>query len=63
MPLSPLLMWRRSGVGGGATVSSSFQWHGWCHCAVLIVISTVVAVMMHQRHGGGGGDMVLLLSF
>ncbi|KAF8128254.1 hypothetical protein EV363DRAFT_1297878 [Boletus edulis] len=43
-----------------------FQWHGWCQCAVVIIIDVVMMVVVAQRRcrfgdtGGGGGDGMAL---
>ena len=53
-----------------ATVPSllSFQWHGWCHCAVAVVVEAVVMVVVvvtchHHCFGGTGGAVVVILQW
>ena len=42
-----------------------FQWHGWCHCAIVIVVEVVVVVVTwrhrhHCRFSGTGGVHVII---
>ena len=47
------------GTGGAIILLLSFQWHRWCHHAVVVVV--VVVTWCHYHRFGGTGDAIVMV--